>query len=110
MLYRDDIVMVLLWKYFTILDGLDRGVEVILVDLAVNGSLSLFMTVLGHILIDNCWSDLLMNGGVVMTSLVPRNPWNSVSIYHVLVIATSSLRSEETFRQLSKYLVAKGCG
>lgn len=40
-------------------------------DFAVNGSGGLFVTMLGHILLNDCWSDLFVNSGIMMTSFVP---------------------------------------
>lgn len=57
---------------FAILDWLDRSVVMILVHLAINGSLSLLMTLLDHLLLHNSGSNLLVDCGVMMTSLVPE--------------------------------------
>ena len=43
MLYTDHIVTMLLWENFPVLDWLNRGVMVVLVDLTVNGCLCLLM-------------------------------------------------------------------
>lgn len=65
-------VMVLFRENLTILDWLDRGVVMVLVHLAVNGSLSLLMTLLNHLLVHNGGGDLLMNCGIMVTSLLPE--------------------------------------
>lgn len=65
------LVDVLLWEDFTVLDGLHRGVVVVLVNLTVDGGSSLLMTVLGNIFVDYGRGDLLMNGGVIVTGLAP---------------------------------------
>lgn len=65
-------VGVLLWKNFAIFDWLDRGVVMVLVDLTINGSLSLFMTLLDYLLLHNRGSDLLVDCGVMVTGLVPE--------------------------------------
>lgn len=65
------LVNVLLWENFTVLDRLDRGVVVILVDLTVDGGGGLFVTVLGDILLHYSRGDLLVDGGVIVTGLVP---------------------------------------
>ena len=73
---RHDVVVVLLLKLDAVLDGLDRGVVVVLVHLLVNGSLHLL--VLGAVdgLVYDGRGDLLVDGGVVVTRLGPG--WMSV--------------------------------
>ena len=70
-LHRDDVMLVLLREDFTILDGLDRGVIVVLVDLTVDSSLCFLMAVLYYGLILNRRSNLLMHGGIMVTSFRP---------------------------------------
>ena len=65
-------VGVLFWENFAILDWLDRGVVMVLVHLTINGSLSLLMTLLDHLLLHNGGSDLLVDCGVMVTGLVPE--------------------------------------
>ncbi len=65
-------VGVLFRQNLAILDWLDRGMVVVLVHLAINGSLSLLMTLLEHLLIDNGGSDLLVDCGVMVASLLPE--------------------------------------
>ena len=65
-------VRVLLGENFSILDWLDRGVVVVLVDLLVDSSLSLFDAGLGDSLVRHGWVDSLMHRGVVMTGLLPK--------------------------------------
>ena len=65
------LVNVFLRENFTVLDRLDRGVVVILVDLTVDGGGGLLMTVLGDVLLDYGRGDLLVHGGVIVTGLVP---------------------------------------
>ena len=43
----------------------------VLVDLTVDSSLSLLVALLDNVLLDDCGSDLLVDCGVMMTSLVP---------------------------------------
>lgn len=64
-------VGVLFRENFAILDWLDRGVVMVLMHLAINGSLSLLMTLLDHLLLHNGGSDLLVDRGVMVTSLLP---------------------------------------
>lgn len=45
----------------------------VLVNLTINSSGSLFVTVFGNIFVYNRWSDRFMNGSVMMTSLVPTD-------------------------------------
>ena len=71
-LHANHVVRVLFWEHLTILDWLNRGMIMVLVDLSVNGSLSLLMTVLANFLIHDGGSHLLMDGGVMVTSLLPR--------------------------------------
>ena len=65
-------MLVLLGENLTILDRLDRGVIMILVDLAVDSSLSLFMALLDNVLLNDGWSDLFVDSGIMMTGLVPE--------------------------------------
>ena len=44
----------------------------ILVDLAINGGLSLLVTLLDHLLIDNGGRDFLVDCGVMVTSILPE--------------------------------------
>lgn len=53
------------------MDWLDRRVMMVLMNLTIDSSGGLFMTVFGDIFIYNRWSDRFMNSGVMMTSLVP---------------------------------------
>ena len=43
----------------------------VLVHLAINGGLSLLMTLLNDLLVHNSGSDLLVNCGVMVTSVLP---------------------------------------
>lgn len=64
-------MLVLLRQNLAVLHWLNRGVVMVLVDLTVNGSLSLLMTLLHNVLLDNGRSNFLVDCGVMMTSLVP---------------------------------------
>ena len=57
MLYTDQIVAVLFWENFPVLDGLNRGVIVVLVDLPVNGRLRLLMVRPLYGLVGDSWVD-----------------------------------------------------
>ena len=65
------LVLVLFRENLTVLDGLDGGVVVILVDLTVNGGLSLFMLVFMNAFLLDRRIDLLVDGGVMFSGLVP---------------------------------------
>ena len=65
------LVDVLLRENFTVLDRLDRGVVVVLVDFTVDGGGGLLMTVLGDVLVDYGRGDLLVHGSVIVTGLGP---------------------------------------
>jgi len=77
-LNRDDVVSVLFREHLTILDWLHGRVVMVLVDLAVNGGRCLFMTGLLDFLIHNGGSNLLVHGGVMMASFVPKRGQVSV--------------------------------
>jgi hypothetical protein len=66
------VVVVLLGKNLTVLDGLDRGVVVVLVNLLVDGSLDLLVLLELMALVGDSRSDLLVDGGVVVTRLGPE--------------------------------------
>lgn len=67
----DDVVMMFLGKDFTVKDGLNGGVVMVLMDFTVDGCRGLFVALLDDGLVHDGGSDLLMNGGVMVTSLVP---------------------------------------
>lgn len=71
MLDRNNVVFVALRKHFAVLYGLNRSMEMILVNFPIDGCLGLFMTMFRYGLLSDSGSDSLMNGGVVVTSLVP---------------------------------------
>ena len=68
-------VRVLFREDFPILDWLDGCVIMVLVHLAVNCSLSLLVTLLDDLLIDDGGGDFLVDCGVMVTSLVPEEEW-----------------------------------
>lgn len=69
MLDGDDVVVMLLLHAGGVVDGLHGGVEVILVDLLVDGSLHVLVLGLGDGLVDDRGRDLLVDGGVVVARL-----------------------------------------
>ncbi len=70
-LYGNDVVVMLFGKNLAILDGLDGSMEMVLVHFAINGSLSLFMAMLGNCFLGHGGGNLLMHGGIMVASLVP---------------------------------------
>ena len=70
-LNRNDVVMMFLGKDFTVKDRLNGGVVMVLVDLTIDGSSGLFVTLLNDVLVHDSGSNLLVNSGVMVTSLVP---------------------------------------
>lgn len=65
------VVVVCLGKDLTVLDGLDRGVVVVLVDFLVNGSLHVLMAFSVDGLVGDGRGNLLVNSGVVVAGLGP---------------------------------------
>lgn len=70
-LYGNDVVVMLFGKNLAVLDGLDGCMEMVLVHLAINGSLSLFMAMLGDCFLGHGGGNLLMDSGIMVASLVP---------------------------------------
>ena len=64
-LYRDDLVVMLLWQRLGMRDRLLRGVVVILMDLLVDGLSCLLVLMRLHCLVDDTRLDALINLGVV---------------------------------------------
>ena len=71
LLDRGHSVGVLFRENLAILDWLDRSVVMVLVHLAINSCLSFLMTLLDNLFIYYGGSNLFVNGGVMMTSLLP---------------------------------------
>ena len=67
----DDVVMMFLGKDFAVMDRLNGGVVMVLMDLTIDGSSSLLVTLLNDVLVDDSGSNLLVDSGVMVTSLVP---------------------------------------
>lgn len=65
------LVVVLFGQDLPVLDGLNGSVVVVLVHLTVDGGLDVLMAVLGDFLLNDGRSDLLVDGGVMVTGLVP---------------------------------------
>ena len=68
---RNDVVMMLLGKDFTVMDRLNGGVVMVLMDLTIDGSSGLLVTLLDDVLVYDGGGNLLVNRGVMVTSLVP---------------------------------------
>ena len=71
LLDRGHHMLVLFWKNLTVLYGLNRRMIMVLVDLTIDGGSSLLVTLLTDGLLHDGWSNLLVHGGVMVTSLVP---------------------------------------
>ena len=65
-------VGVLFRENLAILDWLERSVVMVLVHLAINSCLSFLVTLLDDLLIHHGGSNLFVNRGVMMTSLLPE--------------------------------------
>jgi len=65
----NQVVLVLLREDLTVKDRLDRSVVVVLVDLLVDGSDDLLVSLWGYGLVDDSRGNLLVDGGVVVTRL-----------------------------------------
>lgn len=76
----NDVVVVGFRENLTILDGLDGGVEVVLVHLTVDGGLNFLMTCLLDGLVHDGRGNPLVNGGVMVTRLVPKDGMMSVTV------------------------------
>lgn len=70
--YPHDIVTMLFRENFTILDRLNCGMIVILMDLAVNSCGGFFVALFNDSLVYDSWSNCFMYSRVVMTGLVPN--------------------------------------
>ena len=73
----NQVVLVLLGQDLAIMNRLDGGVVVVLVDLLIDSCLDVLVTRRLHVLVDDSWSNLLVNGGVMLARLVPGNYWVS---------------------------------
>lgn len=71
-------MMMLFWKNFTVFHWLHGGMVMILVHLAVDGGLGLFMADLRDVFLHDSGSYLLVDCGVMVTSLGPRRIMASV--------------------------------
>ena len=67
----DDVVVVSLLQGLAVIDWLDGGVIVVLVDFLVDGRLDVLMLGLGDGLSGDRRNDLLVNGGIMMARLGP---------------------------------------
>jgi len=69
MLYASKVVAVLLWENFPVLDGLDGGVVMILMNFAVNGCGDILVVSAGDILVGDRWVNSLVDGGIMLSIL-----------------------------------------
>ena len=65
------LVSVLLWQDLAVLHRLNRGMVVVLVNLTVDDSLSLLVTLLDDVFVDHGRGNFLVDSGIMMTSLGP---------------------------------------
>ncbi len=65
-------VGVLFGENLAVLHWLYGGVVMVLVHFTINSGLSLLMALLDNLLVDNGGSDLFVDGGVMVTSLLPE--------------------------------------
>ena len=65
------VVGVLLWQNLAVLHRLHGGVIVVLMDLTIDGGGSLLMTLLNDVLVGHGGCHLLMDSGIMVTSLGP---------------------------------------
>ena len=68
----NNIVGVLFWEDFAVLNRLHGSMIMVLVHLAVNGGLGFLVADLGDVFVHDSWSNLLVYCGVMVTSLVPE--------------------------------------
>lgn len=66
-----DVVLVLLREDLTVLHWLHGGMIVVLVDFTIDGGGGLLVTGFDDSLVDDSGCHFLVNGGVMVTSLVP---------------------------------------
>ena len=96
----DDVVMMLLRYNLAVLHWLHRSMVVVLVDLAVNCSGGLLVAGFGEGLIDNGGGDLFMDGGVMVTSLGPREErCQFLCLYRLCQTGSWTMGSEGTAQQ-----------
>jgi hypothetical protein len=69
MLHCTELRRVCFWKHFTVLNGLNSAVVVVLVNLLVNGSVNLLVLVRLDSLMHNRWGYSLVDCGVMVTGL-----------------------------------------
>lgn len=65
------LVGVLLWQDLAVLHRLNGGMVVVLMNLTIDDSLSLFVTLLDDVLNDHSWGNFLVDSGIMLTSLGP---------------------------------------
>jgi len=92
MLDRDDVVLVLLGKNLAVFYWLHGRMVVVLMNLTIDGSGSLFVLVFRDVLVDNGGGDLLVDCGVIVTSLAPTE--SAMSVYMSRSLATKQTGGE----------------
>lgn len=79
----DEVVVMLLGKDLAVLDGLNGGVVVVLVNLTVNGRGYVLMAVRGDGFVGDCWSNGLVDSGVVVTRVLKEVGNSCLCLVHV---------------------------
>jgi len=77
------LVVVLFREDLAVLDGLDGGVVVVLVDLAVDGSCHILLSSGCDRLVLNGWVDRLVNSGVVLSILREEVAYCCLCLVHI---------------------------
>ena len=72
-LNSNNVMRMLLRENLTIKYWLNRSMMMVLVDLTINSSGGLFVTVFSNVFIYHRWSDRFMNSGIMMTSFMPND-------------------------------------
>lgn len=68
----------------------------VLMHFTVDGGGGLFVTVLGNVFLDNGWSNLLMDSGVMVTSFVPVQEYVSKFFGEVKTVEHENTRQTPT--------------
>lgn len=79
----DEVVVMLLGEDLTVLNGLDGGVVVVLVNLTVNGRGYVLMSVRGDSLVGDCGSNGLVDSSVVVTRVLKEVGNSCLCLVHV---------------------------
>lgn len=69
----NDIMDVFFRQHLPIVDRLDRGMIMVLVNLSIDSRRCLLMAVFNDLLVHDCGCYFFVNGGVMVSGLVPTN-------------------------------------